>query len=81
MGSLDYNHEAASGAASSAQPASEQPHPQSPEELSDESHKLRRLQIVVTLIMQVIAQHPKMVEHLDRKLGMTPEGASENQQY
>lgn len=29
---------------------------------------------------KVIAQHTKMADHLDRKLGMTPEGASNNNQ-
>jgi hypothetical protein len=32
------------------------PSPQSPEELQEESRKIRRLQIVVNMVMQVIAQ-------------------------
>jgi hypothetical protein len=43
------------------------PHIQSPEELQEESRKIRRLQIVVNMVMQVIAQD----------LSLTVEEASE----
>ncbi len=41
MGSIDYNPD---------------PAPQSPQELQEESRKIRRLQIVVNMVTQVIAQ-------------------------
>jgi hypothetical protein len=50
MGSIDYNHEANSAA------GPEEPVRQSPEELEEERRKIRRLQIVVNMVMQVIAQ-------------------------
>jgi len=54
MGSIDYNHDAHST------PGSEQPARQSPEELEQERRKIRRLQIVVNMVMQVIAQDPNI---------------------
>jgi len=54
MGSIDYNHEAQSA------PGSEEPVRQSPEELEEERRKIRRLQIVVNMVTQVIAQDPNM---------------------
>jgi hypothetical protein len=60
MGSIDYNHEAHSAAASNGPTRPEQPDPQSPEELEEERRKIRRLQIVVNMVMQVIAQDPNI---------------------
>jgi len=59
MGSIDYNPEAQS-AASTGATASNEPVRQSPEELEAESRKIRRLQIVVNMVMQVIAQDPNI---------------------
>ena len=50
MGSIDYNPE------SFPAPGPEEPVRQSPEELGEERRKIRRLQIVVNMVMQVIAQ-------------------------
>jgi hypothetical protein len=60
MGSIDYNHEAHSAAASTGPTRPEQPDPQSPEELEEERRKIRRFQIVVNMVMQVIAQDPNI---------------------
>jgi hypothetical protein len=57
MGSIDYNHEAQSGAAPAR---SAEPAPQSPAELEEEKRKIRRLQIVVNMVTQVIAQDPNI---------------------
>lgn len=58
MGSLDYNHEAErpAGAASPDETRQEEPARQSPEELEEERRKIRRLQMVVNMVSQVIAQ-------------------------
>ncbi|HWG22181.1 MAG TPA: hypothetical protein VG225_16750 [Terracidiphilus sp.] len=58
MGSIDYNWEAQPSAGSSAadSSSSEEPVPQSPEELQEERRKIRRLQMVVNMVTQVIAQ-------------------------
>jgi hypothetical protein len=58
MGSIDYSHEAqpAPGAAAQENTAQEDPARQSPEELKEESRKIRRLQMVVNMVSQVIAQ-------------------------
>ncbi|MGA8727309.1 MAG: hypothetical protein WB608_01055 [Terracidiphilus sp.] len=43
------------------QPSAESPEPaQSPEELKEESRKIRRLQMVVNMVMQVIIQDPNL---------------------
>jgi hypothetical protein len=58
MGSIDYNHEAqpAAGSASPHTQNSEEPARQSPQELEEERRKIRRLQMVVNMVIQVIAQ-------------------------
>jgi hypothetical protein len=57
MGSLDYNHEPEPGlAGSSGTSSSEEPARQSPEEIQEERRKIRRLQMVVNMVSQVIAQ-------------------------
>jgi hypothetical protein len=48
-------NEAVPPSPSQAEPAHQQP-PQSPEELQEESRKIRRLQIMVNMVTQVIAQ-------------------------
>ena len=41
-------------------PANATPPAQSPEELKEESRKIRRLQIMMNMVMQVIAQDPTL---------------------
>lgn len=53
MGSVDYNSNTQHGLQS--QPGHNLPL-QTPEELQEESRKIRRLQMVVNMVMQVIAQ-------------------------
>jgi hypothetical protein len=53
--SWDLRSDAVPVATSQASPAQEQP-AQSPEELQEESRKIRRLQIMVNMVTQVIAQ-------------------------
>ena len=60
MGSMDLNWEPQSGAGSPDTLRSEDSKPQSPEELQEESRKIRRLQMVVNMVTQVIAQDPKL---------------------
>jgi hypothetical protein len=62
MGSIEFNWEPPSTAAStSPDSASHDEHPrQSPEELQEESRKIRRLQMVVNMVTQVIAQDPNV---------------------
>jgi len=62
MGSTEFNWESQSTAPSTATDPSpcEAPVRQSPEELQDESRKIRRLQMVVNMITQVIAQDPNV---------------------
>ena len=57
MGSLDYNREPQPPAGATARDIThrEPPH-QSPEELEEERRKIRRLQMVVNMVTQVIAQ-------------------------
>lgn len=55
MGSIDYNHEAG-GAGVPDRSGQEARARQSPEELKEESRKIRRLQMVVNMVTQVIAQ-------------------------
>lgn len=43
-----------------ASPANATPQAQSPEELKEESRKIRRLQIMMNMVMQVIAQDPTL---------------------
>jgi hypothetical protein len=57
MGSLDYNREPQPAPASSLDsPGLEDPARQSPEELREENRKIRRLQMVMNMVSQVIAQ-------------------------
>jgi hypothetical protein len=57
MGSLDYNREPQPGLAGpSDTSSSEEPARQSPEEIQEERRKIRRLQMVVNMVIQVIAQ-------------------------
>jgi hypothetical protein len=58
MGSIDYNREpqASAGEGPQENAAQEDPAPQSPEELQEESRKIRRLQMVMNMVSQVIAQ-------------------------
>jgi hypothetical protein len=57
MGSLDYNREPQTTPAGSLDTSSnEDPARQSPAELREESRKIRRLQMVVNMVSQVIAQ-------------------------
>ncbi len=67
MGSMDlpWEQQPAAGPASAnqvaAEVAGEAPRSdQSPEELKEESRKIRRLQMVVNMVTQVIAQDPKL---------------------
>ncbi len=63
MGSVDlpWEPQRVAGPASPECPEStSQPQIQSPEELKEESRKIRRLQIVVNMVTQVIAQDPKL---------------------
>lgn len=55
MGSIGYNHDSQSSSGSDPAPAGE-PGRQTPEELQEESRKIRRLQMVVNMVTQVIAQ-------------------------
>lgn len=55
MGSIDYNHDAGiTGIPDGAR--QEEPARQSPEELKEENRKIRRLQMVMNMVTQVIAQ-------------------------
>jgi hypothetical protein len=56
--SIDYNahSQPASNSAAPDASAGEEPARQSPEELEEERRKIRRLQIVVSMVSQVIAQ-------------------------
>jgi hypothetical protein len=56
MGSLDYNHEAERPAPAADSSGSDEPVRQSPEELEQERRNIRRLQMVVNMVTQVIAQ-------------------------
>ena len=57
MGSIDYNRDAQPQAGGGVPQNSNQgPVPQSPEELQEEGRKIRRLQMVVNMVTQVIAQ-------------------------
>jgi hypothetical protein len=58
MGSIDYNcePERPTGASAPDHSGPKKPAPQSPEELQEENRKIRRLQIVVNMVVQVIAQ-------------------------
>ena len=60
MGSVDLLWEPQHPAAPPATHREEPPRPplQTPEELKEETRKIRRLQIVVNMVMQVIAQDP-----------------------
>ena len=85
MGSMErsFDPQPADGPASPGQlPPESHPPAQSPEELKEESRKIRRLQMVVNMVMQVIAQDPsitveeasEMVADTRRvALGMFPE--------
>jgi hypothetical protein len=56
MGSMDLNWEPQAGSGSPDRLNSEESKPQSPEELQEESRKIRRLQMVVNMVTQCIAQ-------------------------
>jgi hypothetical protein len=63
MGSMDlpWEPQPAAGPASANHPSTETRQPaQSPEELKEESRKIRRLQMVVNMVTQVIAQDSKL---------------------
>jgi hypothetical protein len=60
MGSMDLNWEPQSGSGSPDTLSSEDGKPQSSEELQEESRKIRRLQMVVNMVTQVIAQDPNL---------------------
>ena len=57
MGSINWEPQATAGSARPEQP-DENSTSQSPEELKEESRKIRRLQMVVNMVTQVIAQDP-----------------------
>lgn len=56
MGSIDYNREAQTPAGGMPEAGNEEPARQSPQELEEERRKIRRLQMVVNMVTQVIAQ-------------------------
>jgi hypothetical protein len=56
MDSINYNFQPEPTADAANGQASEEPARQSPEELEEEQRKIRRLQIVVSMVSQVIAQ-------------------------
>ncbi|MFP5235003.1 MAG: hypothetical protein ACLGSD_03805 [Acidobacteriota bacterium] len=58
MGAVDYNSNAQHGLSTPPSQSGANPPPQSPEELREESRKIRRLQMIVNMVMQVIAQDP-----------------------
>jgi hypothetical protein len=60
MGSMDLNWEPQSSSGSPDTLRSEDCKPQSPEELQEENRKIRRLQMVVNMVTQVIAQDPSL---------------------
>lgn len=64
MGSMDLNGDLQSGSGSpdrlENQGGQAQSKPQSKEELAEESRKIRRLQMVVNMVSQVIAQDPNL---------------------
>ena len=64
MGSMDLNGNLQSGSGSpdrlENQGAQPQSKPQSKEELAEETRKIRRLQMVVNMVTQVIAQDPTL---------------------
>jgi hypothetical protein len=49
---------------------------QSPEELKEESRKIRRLQMVVNMVMQVIWQDPNLTVDVAAELGADPRRAA-----
>lgn len=60
MGSIDYNHNTQHDFhVSQSQSGPDHP-PQSPEELQEEARKIRRLQMVINMVTQVIAQDPTL---------------------
>jgi len=56
MGSIDYNPNTQHDFSVSQSQSGPHAAPQSPEELQEESRKIRRLQMVVNMVSQVIAQ-------------------------
>lgn len=75
MGSIDLPWEPQPGSGQSSQDsiaASERQTPQSPEELKEESRLIRRLQMVVNMVTQVIAQdHTLSVEQASEMVADT----------
>lgn len=81
MGSINWEPQRAGGSASPQQ-INEHSSRQTPEELQEESRKIRRLQMVINMVTQVIAQNPtlnveeasEMVDDVRRvALGMFPD--------
>jgi hypothetical protein len=60
MGSMDLNGDLQSGSGSPDKLENQSAKPQSKEELAEESRKIRRLQMVVNMVSQVIAQDPNL---------------------
>ena len=60
MGSMDLNWEPQAGSGSPDTLHSEESKLQSPEELQEEARKIRRLQMVVNMVTQCIAQDPTL---------------------
>jgi hypothetical protein len=65
MGSMDLNGDLQSGSGSPDRlenqgGQTQPPQPQSQDELAEESRKIRRLQMVVNMVTQVIAQDPTL---------------------
>ncbi|HEY2858592.1 MAG TPA: hypothetical protein VGJ21_09255 [Terracidiphilus sp.] len=56
MGFIDYNYDTQPVNGAQKNAVYEEPAGQSPEELQEESRKIRRLQMVVSMVTQVIAQ-------------------------
>ena len=56
MGSMNYNREEQDGLAPTAVSPHDEPAHQSAEDIQEESRKIRRLQMVVNMVSQVIAQ-------------------------
>ena len=60
MGSMDLNGDLQFGSGSPDRLNSESGKPQSAEELAEEGRKIRRLQMVVNMVTQVISQDPNL---------------------
>ena len=60
MGSIDYSHQPEQPARTPSEPPNSAKPTQSPEELEHERRNIRRLQMVVNMVTQVIAQDSKL---------------------